>query len=194
MIKAVIFDFFGVLSTEGFTLFCDTYFADNREKRQQAVDLVTKHDVGAVTKSQYVSGLAALADVSPDVVVEHMRRNKPNKLLIDYIRQEIKPKYKTGILSNAGDDYISQILDPADVQLFDDIVLSYQHGVVKPQAAIFELAAHRLALSVNECVFVDDSPSHCEGARRAGMQAVQYENFTQLRSDFYKVLSAGADN
>jgi len=194
MIKAVIFDFFGVLSTEGFRLFCDTYFPDNKDKRRQALELVTQHDAGSVTKDQYANGLAKLAGVSLEVVYEHMSANKPNKLLLDYIRKELKPKYKVSVLSNAGDNYISQVLNPADLDMFDDIILSYQYGMVKPQVEIFELAAERLGVLTTECLFIDDSQSHCDGARRAGMKTIFYKDLFDFKKQIGKILSSVADN
>lgn len=193
MIKAVIFDFFGVLVTEGFRQFCDTYFPDNKEKRTQAVRFVTEHDSGILSGEKYVLQLAELAGVTPQVVQQHMSDNKPNNLLLHYIKDRLKPKYKIGVLSNSGDDYMSQIMDPADVKIFDDVVLSYRLGMVKPQPEIFELAVERLGVKPSECVFVDDSPSHCEGAKRVGMQTVWYEDFPGMRQKLEEILSSGSN-
>lgn len=190
MIKAIIFDFFGVLITEGFKRFCDIYFPDDKEKRRLAIELVTKHDAGAITKEQYTSGLAKLAGVGLEAVNENMNDNTPNDLLLDYIRKELKPKYKIGVLSNSGDDYISQMLKPEDLKTFDDIILSYRHGMIKPQKEIFEMSGERLGVKTSECIFIDDSPSHCAGARAAGMQAILYQNFGQMKADLEAILKS----
>lgn len=194
MIKAIIFDFFGVLVTEGFKRFCDKYFPYDKEKRRKAIDLVTAHDWGKVTKAEYVTGLAKLAGTGEATVADHMADNQPNDILLEYIKKELKPKYKVGVLSNSGDDYLSKILDAKDVAIFDDIILSYQHGLVKPQTEIFELAAERLGVLTTECVFVDDSQNHCEGAQRAGMKAIFYEDFPSLKKQLELILAAGSDN
>lgn len=194
MIKAVIFDFFGVLCTEGFRLFCDTYFPGDAERRRRAVELVTKHDAGIISKEQYAGGLAEMAGVGVDVVYEYMNDNKPNNLLLDYIRKQLKPNYKISVLSNAGDNYISQILQPADLEMFDDIILSYQHGMVKPQVQIFELAADRLGVLTTECLFIDDSQNHCDGARQTGMKTILYQDFPSFKNLIEECLAAGPDN
>jgi FMN phosphatase YigB (HAD superfamily) len=195
MIKAIIFDCFGVLTTEGFTLFCDTYFPDNPEKRQRALELITRHDAGLATRLEYMTELAELAGVGVGVVSEHISgHNKPNQPLIEYIKSNLKPKYKIGVLSNAGGDYISEIIKPEDIAIFDDIVLSYQHHVVKPQPEIFELSAQRLGVALAECVFVDDSQSHCDGATRAGMKAIVYKDLAKFKIDLEKALTTAADN
>jgi putative hydrolase of the HAD superfamily len=80
---------------------------------------------------------------------------------------------RTGLLSNA------DILDPggADLtKLFDDVLLSGDVGVGKPDARIYLLAAERLGLVPEECVFVDDMVSNVRGAVRVGMVGVHHQD------------------
>jgi epoxide hydrolase-like predicted phosphatase len=187
MIKAIIFDFFGVLVTEGFKRFCDEYFPGDPAKRRQAVGLVTAHDGGYISQDEYVAGIAELANTDKATVLAHMAGNQPNDSLLNYICTVLKSKYKLGVLSNSGDDYLSQILPPKDVEMFDDIVLSFRHGVVKPESRSFELAAERLGVKPAECLFIDDSQSHCVAAEQIGMQAILYKNFAQFKKDLEKI-------
>jgi FMN phosphatase YigB (HAD superfamily) len=194
MIKAIIFDLFGVLVTEGFKQFCDTYFPGDITKRRRAIALVTDHDSGYITQDQYMKGLADLAGINVAIVNQHMSGNQPNNLLINHIKRELKPSYKIGVLSNSGGNYVRNLLEPQDLEIFNDIVLSYRHGIVKPQAEIFELAARRLGVKTKECVFIDDSQNHCEGARHAGMQALFYQDFPQMKRNLEKLLAADTNN
>ncbi|HVX58406.1 MAG TPA: HAD family phosphatase [Candidatus Saccharimonadales bacterium] len=194
MIKAIIFDFFGVLVTEGFSRFCDKCFPNDQEKRRAALELVTMHDWGKLSQDEYIDGLAKLAGVDRKFVEDHMEDNQANDSLLSYIRTELKPKYKVAVLSNSGDDYLSKILEKQDAELFEDIILSYQYGLVKPQSAIFDLAASRLGVEPGECVFIDDSPTHCAGAEGVGMKTIRYDNFPQMKTDLEKILSTDANN
>lgn len=193
MIKAIIFDFFGVLVTEGFKQFRDTYFPDDKEKREKALQLVADHDAGLISKEDYMQGLVQLADISYSTVKNHMSSNEPNKLLLDYIRKELKLKYKISVLSNSGDDYISEMLTRSDTEMFDDIILSYKHGMVKPNKEIFHFAAKRLGVSAEDCIFIDDSHNHTLGASKAGMKAILYEDFPQMKAEL-ETLLAGSNN
>ena len=187
MIKAIIFDFFGVLVTEGFKLFCDTHFPNDRQKRQKAIDLVNKHDSGLISMEEFYAGLASLAGIEYSLA-EAINSNQPNLPLINYIREELKPKYKIGVLSNSGDDYISRMLDPMDVKIFDDVILSYRHGTVKPEPQIFKLATQRLKILPEEAVFIDDSPKHIEGARNVGMKVILYKDFKRMKTELEALL------
>ena len=54
----------------------------------------------------------------------------------------------------------------------DDLVLSAEVGVEKPDAAIYRLALARLGdPDPAECLFVDDRPENVEGARAVGIRA-----------------------
>lgn len=59
------------------------------------------------------------------------------------------------------------------LKLFDVIVDASLTGVMKPDPRAFGLAAAALGLPAEQIVFLDDMPWNVEGARQAGMTAVQ---------------------
>lgn len=79
---------------------------------------------------------------------------------------------KTGLVSNSWrtDQYDRAMLDG----LFDDVVISGEVGMHKPNPDIYLLAAERLDVSPAGCVFVDDLRENCEGAEAVGMRAVRH--------------------
>lgn len=76
----------------------------------------------------------------------------------------------TGVLSN------SWGLDPYPmdrlVAAVDEVVLSGEVGLRKPDPAIYRLAADRLGVAVEACVFVDDLPGNVAAAEALGMVGV----------------------
>ena len=87
----------------------------------------------------------------------------------------LKPQYKVSILSNADLNLEERIKDGMDIHhLFDDIISSAVVGVAKPKHEIYELAAKRLELPVEECVFIDDAERNVTAAREVGMMAVHF--------------------
>lgn len=87
----------------------------------------------------------------------------------------LRPPYKVSVLSNA-DATLRQRLE-RDIgihDLFDDIVCSAEVGMAKPEPAIFHLAADRLGVPPERCVFVDDFDQNTAAAERVGMKAVLF--------------------
>jgi HAD superfamily hydrolase (TIGR01509 family) len=192
--KAIIFDLFGVLSTEGFRVFCDKYFKNDPLKRTEAQQLMDQSSLGNVDYKSFIKKLAALGQVPEKLVYDYLDDNVPNEPLFDYIRQELKPKYKISLLSNASANWLHEIFKPEDINLFDDAVISFEVHMTKPDPQMYKLAAKRLEVSSAECVFIDDIYRYCEGAKTVGMKAILYEDFVQMKIELEKILSSVADN
>jgi putative hydrolase of the HAD superfamily len=57
---------------------------------------------------------------------------------------------------------------------FDDVISSADVGLAKPDHAIYRLAAERLGLPVEECLFIDDTERNVVAAREVGMAAIHF--------------------
>ena len=66
---------------------------------------------------------------------------------------------------------------------FEDIVVSGEHGVVKPDPIIYELAFRRCRLEAARTVFIDDTPANVEAARELGLHALHFTGPEKLRAD-----------
>jgi epoxide hydrolase-like predicted phosphatase len=85
----------------------------------------------------------------------------------------LRPRYRCSILSNADLSLRGRLEGELALHaLFDDIVVSAEVGMAKPAPEIFRLAAGRLGLPPETCVFVDDWDKNVEAARAVGMPAV----------------------
>ena len=69
------------------------------------------------------------------------------------------------------------------LQLFEDIVVSGQEGVAKPDPKIFEILRDRIGHSLRDCIFVDDSARNVEAAAEAGLDAILFTDTGHLRRD-----------
>ena len=65
-------------------------------------------------------------------------------------------------------------LDEFDVQIW-----SCDHGVTKPDAAIYRLCLDALGCEPQRTLFFDDRPNNIEGAKAVGMQAHVFESAEQ---------------
>jgi 2-haloacid dehalogenase len=70
---------------------------------------------------------------------------------------------------------------------FEDIVVSGEVGLAKPDRRIFELAIHRCGLTPASTVYIDDIRSNVEAAHLLGLHALHFENARKLRADLERL-------
>jgi HAD superfamily hydrolase (TIGR01509 family) len=187
MIKAIVFDCFGVLTTEAWLQFKAQHFGLDSKLMAQVTEISKQADAGLISHEDEVEQTAALAGITTDKFREAIYQNVPNEELFEYIR-ELKPRYKLGLLSNIADNYLHQMFLEEQLGLFDDIVLSYKIGFVKPQVEAFEFTAKNLNVELSECIMIDDLERNVDGARDAGMKAILYEDVEQLKAELEPLL------
>jgi len=89
--------------------------------------------------------------------------------------ERLKGNYKLGILSNAGNTTRALLEGQYHLhELVDDIVISAEEGLVKPEREIYQLSARRLGTEPERCVFVDDLPENIQAAESLGMRGVLF--------------------
>lgn len=188
MIKSIIFDCFGVLASDGWLPYKARYFEDDQELNLQATLLNRAVDSGQVSYDDFIQKVATMAGLSEAVARQQIENNIPDEKLFAYIR-ELKQDYRIGVLSNAGDNWLDEIFTSEQVALFDAIALSYEIGVIKPDARTYGTIAERLQAIPSECVFVDDQPRNVDGAQQVGMHAILYSNADQFKQDLSALLT-----
>jgi len=97
--------------------------------------------------------------------------------LVAYIQRLRGAGYRTGILSNFGDDARRLWTEVYPfIEHFDGIVISSEAGLLKPDPQIYRLAVDRVGVSVAEALFIDDFIKNIAGAKKVGMQALHFTN------------------
>jgi len=187
MVKALIFDCFGVLTTDYWKEFVGSLPA---EQVEPARALMYDHDSARLTEAELIDAVKKLTGQAPRGVEKLLNDEKIKNLeLLDYIKRR-KDSYKIGLLSNIGSNWIRDtFLSQAEQSLFDDMIFSYETHLAKPDPEIFELMAERLGVKPAECVLVDDSEGHCAAAAKLGTKTVIYENFEQMKHQLKPLLA-----
>ena len=133
--------------------------------------------------------LTGLSQQEADDIFIYRRGYRKNEALLEFIAK-LSKDYKIGLLSNAGTSWVKDsFLTSEQVGLFDDMVLSFEVGLTKPDLAIYRLACERLNIEPEEGVFVDDQLGYCIAAKDAKMQALVYKNFVQFKHDLEEILT-----
>ena len=71
----------------------------------------------------------------------------------------------------------------AFLDLFEDIIVSGQEGVAKPDPKIFEILQNRIGRRLADCIFIDDSLWNVQAAVEAGLDAILFTDTGHLRKD-----------
>lgn len=187
MIRAIIFDNFGVLTTDMWRAFVETLPEDLRDIARQ---INRERDSGVITDEEFTEQIEQLTGRLPQET-ENLNPTQltKNVALLDYIR-DLKPHYKIGMISNISSNWIREEFLTLDEQsLFDDMVFSFEVKITKPDPRIYHLACERLGVAPEEVIIVDDIESYCQAARDEGMQAVHFEDNDQLKREISQLLS-----
>lgn len=190
MVKAIIFDCFGVIVGQGFEHTYRSAGGDPKQDRDFIDDMLGRANMGLINDEDFHSGMAAKLGLSMDDWRQAvLSAEQPDSELLEYIKQ-LRANYKTAILSNANHDSLDRKIGAPWLETcFDKLVVSADVGMVKPDPRIYRLAAERLGVEPAECVFIDDLEIHIQGAQAVGMQAILYKDFVQLRVDLDKLLA-----
>lgn len=178
MIRAVLFDLYGVLGLNGWQEFKHKHFSEDPVQWELLRSLGQAVDAREASYEDLVNEIARASGVAHAEVRQSLEGTKPNYKLLEFIRHELSG-YKVGVLSNANSHVMEKIFSPEDLALFDDVVLSVDTGLTKPDEAMFALACERLDVMPDECLFVDDKTSNLEAAQKVGMHPVHFQNVEQ---------------
>ncbi len=75
----------------------------------------------------------------------------------------------------------------ATLDQFDDLILSHEVGCLKPAPGFYAACVAATKFPAASCVFVDDVEENVEGARQAGLIALQYVNTPRLIADLRRL-------
>ena len=188
-IRAVLFDFGGVIAAEG--------FADGLRviARQQGLDAETlqAQAMDAVYDSGYITGRgseAAFWDMlreragmtGDDTSLRHemLARFEVRPWMIQLVRELRARGYITGILSDQTD-----WLDLLDEQQhffkeFDHVFVSYRLAKGKRDPSLFDDRVQSLGLAPGQVIFIDDAPGNIERANSRGVKGLLFTDQDRL--------------
>ena len=191
MIKAVIFDCFGVLVAEGWKPFATRHFgeaSEGNERRKWANSRMHQVSKGLLSHEALADEMTEAAGISREEFLGELQSNPSDQALLEYIKNELKPHFKIGFLSNVGLNRMSELFTKNELELFDEVVLSFETGMAKPDKETYEHMANLLAVSPSDCIFVDDTSLYCTGAENVGMKPIFFTNTEQFKQDLAKLL------
>jgi len=199
MIKAIVFDYGGVIEKEDGDVIQDvaTYLKTTREEWQKVYFSVNHlANTGKKTMREVMALVAKAFNATDEQIsniyemLEERKKTKHIDLeLIEIIKDLKKKDYKIGLISNWSKVLRGKLADQNIHDLFDEIIISEEVGYQKPQPEIFEITFNKFRIKSDEMIFVDDTKRSLEGAEKIGYVPVLYTNNEILKSDLSNILN-----
>jgi len=192
-IRAVLFDFGGVLAEEGFGHGLEAL----AREQDLAVEDITAEGMRAVYDSGFVLGSGTAADFwalmrkrtglqgdDADLTARILDGFIVRPWMLQLAERLRSRGYVTGILSDQT-DWLDR-LDARDhfYRLFEPVYNSYYLGKGKRDPSLFTDVAADLGLAPATILFIDDNPGNVARAESMGWQAILYRD----RTDFGRAL------
>ena len=193
MIKTVIFDLGKVIipfdfmrGYQGLEGICGLPVAEIR-RRIASTDLVQRFETGLVEPKDFVAQLSGLLDL-------HITYDQfcqvwssiflPDPLIPESLLEGLSRRYRLLLLSNTNAIHF-EMLDRTYPLLrhFHDKILSHRVRAMKPSPAIYREAIARAGCLPEEIFFTDDIAEYVAGAKREGIDAVQFESRGQVERE-----------
>ena len=195
MIKAIIFDLGDVIvkvdRTEQFRKFSAKSCKDAFSIRQYLDGRIKgEFGIGEISPRQFYQRVCC--ELGLKMSFEEFKKEwcgifKLNTDVAQLI-ENLKGKFKLILLSNTDALHFPYIRNKFKViNAFDELILSYEIGCMKPNPLIFLNALKKAKTLPFNCVYIDDIPEFVYVARLMGIRAFQYKNFKKLKSDLSKV-------
>lgn len=196
--KAVVFDYGGVLALNGLT---------NKDGLMEQIGDVlgisAEEFLGEYYKHNHLTNveglpwieacLSAVRMFDDSKETEEKIRNiqrdfnnskRVNDALIEKIIELRSAGLMTAILSNFTSELRGVLREQRIDGHFDEVFVSGEMGVQKPNVAAFEMVCKGLEIESGEMVFIDDSPKSLETAEEFGYTPLLFENNEKLFTDF----------
>ena len=111
----------------------------------------------------------------------------PHTLVPDSLLEAIAKRYRLVLLSNTNAIHFAMLRENYPIlRHFHALVLSHEVGAMKPSPLIYQRAVEAAGCRPEECFFTDDIPEYVEGARKYGIDAVQFQSAEQIEAELRK--------
>lgn len=191
-IRLIVSDFGGVICSFDYRIFCRR-LADRIDRSAEEIyalvyagELQREFESGRLTGPAYHRRL--MEEFQTDVPYEEFFRMYGDIFTeipetCDLLRR-LHGRYPLYLLSDTNEIHFGYVRQTVDVvALFQEWVVSYEVGAMKPDPRIYAEVLRRSGEPAEACVFMDDRAVNVEGARRVGMHAVQFHSAAQVAAD-----------
>ena len=160
------------------------YTATEIPRRLAGTGLVERFETGLVEPRAFVDEMSRILELRADYdrFCEIWSCIFTHELLPESMLTGLRKRYRLVLLSNTNALHFEMLRGAYRHLLrhFDELVLSYEVGAMKPHPEIFRAAVEAAQCGADECFYTDDIAAYIEGARKLGIDAVQFQSREQI--------------
>lgn len=148
-------------------------------------------ELGQITQAEWNQRYGELLGIDPDNLMGRWLYTMfPAYEVLRVVDQARQAGLKTAVLSNSlGREPFDMYAGYDLAGRFDEVVLSEDVGIRKPDPAIFHLTCERLGVEPSECVFADDTEENLKAALDLGMTIVYALDESRMAAKLRAALS-----
>ncbi|MFC1651955.1 HAD family hydrolase [Patescibacteria group bacterium] len=189
MVKGIIFDFGGVITTdpslnlskeEAKILNIEPQFLNKFYRDQD----LRKFECDFISDNQFWESLKNKIENHTKQEISEGQLQQFQKTLINSFKLqpkfkdfilELKKNYKIALLTNNLPSWMPIWEKKFELrEIFPVIVTSFEEKIRKPNSEIYLRTCGKLGLEPEECLFIDDQKKNIDGAEKAGLSAIQF--------------------
>ena len=190
-IDTLIFDQGGVLVWTRWDNVTSAWAELRHTTPQEIMDRMLKGDAyapfmrGEIERAEFRERMCAHLDIQQTIdEFDELWRSaiEPNPDIVPLV-ESLSSRYRMVIGSNT-DELHQQRVESVQpiIATFDDFLLSYELGVLKPDPEFYEKGLAKLGLTPDQCFFTDDRQNNVDSAISVGIQSVNFESVPQLET------------
>lgn len=189
MIKAIIFDWFGVCTTENWgdcvARELNKKLGINNETIRKIFKALLQDFMSArLSSDEFMKKLIESLDKNQnykDFLYLFTRLPELNQELLDFILK-LKKNYKVFLLSNTADPLNEEYKKKVDFnKYFDKLFLSHELKLSKTQDEIWKILLSKVKYQPEEMIFIDNKEHYLEIARKFNVKTILFENTDKLK-------------
>lgn len=184
MIKAIVFDYMDVIAPSPIKLWISKNLPDPQERLETLGKYGNIWDLGGVDLNGFYKILSKVTDVPAKSIWDTFYKNLPADQEVINIIKKLKKHYKIILFSNNCGDNLRLLMKKQKIySLFDEIIISSDHRLVKPDPKFYELILSIGRIDASEAIFIDDSQVNIDTGNNFGIKSLLFTNPQKLKQD-----------
>lgn len=184
MIKTIVFDYTGVVAPGPLGAWVRQNLVVEDKMHAFIKESSHRWDLGEVSLEETYVLISEITGIEPENIWKTLFEDSTAHDDVIELIKSLKKNYRIVMFSNHISGILRKLLAKHEiVELFDEIIISSEHKMKKPDPRFFHKMLELIGNTADEIVFIDDTQENIEAATKLGIKSIQFQNSEQLIKD-----------